>query len=334
MKFIKRLIKKGTVLLFAALISTACSQTTQIDSVQKENTDQVNKDTKVLEVMNSPLFTGFGQFIFPTTYVQPDEAMTISHINSLLPYHSHINADMTIEVIEYMQNKVSDAQTIFYDIYTDQEKQEDPSKENTGLFFFKGNKDAPFAIINAGGGFAYVGLIHESFPHALELSKKGYNAFALQYRTGDSQTAMEDLAAAIAFIFDHADELQVSTENYSLWGGSAGARMAAALGSYGTESFGQNAYPRASTVIMQYTGYSDYTKKDPPTYAIVGDRDGIANPNVMQRRINALKQLGIDTKFHVYPNLGHGFGLGIDTSAQGWIDDAIAFWEQHMKDEV
>jgi hypothetical protein len=27
------------------------------------------------------------------------------------------------------------------------------------------------------------------------------------------------------------------------------------------------------------------------------------------------------------PGLGHGFGLGTGTAAQGWIDDAVRFWE-------
>lgn len=31
-----------------------------------------------------------------------------------------------------------------------------------------------------------------------------------------------------------------------------------------------------------------------------------------------------------YAKLGHGFGLGIGTTAEGWIDDAISFWEKHM----
>lgn len=101
----------------------------------------------------------------------------------------------------------------------------DPAKADTGLFFFKGEEGAPFAICNAGGGFAYVGAMHDSFPHTLELSKKGYNAFALIYRPG-AQTACEDLARAISFVFAHAEELGVSTDCYSLWGGSAGARLA------------------------------------------------------------------------------------------------------------
>lgn len=62
------------------------------------------------------------------------------------------------------------------------------------------------------------------------------NAFALIYRPG-AQTACEDLARAVAFIHDHADELQVDVSDYSLWGGSAGARMAAWVGSYGTAAW-------------------------------------------------------------------------------------------------
>lgn len=175
-----------------------------------------------------------------------------------------------------------------------------------------------------------MGAIQDSFPHALELSKQGYNAFALIYRPG-AQTACEDLARAIQFIFEHAEELEVDTDGYSLWGGSAGARMAAWLGTYGPEAFGGGDLPRPGAVIMQYTGLSEYSEVDPPTYVCVGSRDGIANWRVMQARLEAMSSIGIDTEFHVYEGLGHGFGLGTGTVADGWINDAIAFWERQMK---
>lgn len=31
----------------------------------------------------------------------------------------------------------------------------------------------------------------------------------------------------------------------------------------------------------------------------------------------------------LFPNLRHGFGLGVGTSAEGWIDGAVEFWEKH-----
>lgn len=194
-------------------------------------------------------------------------------------------------------------------------------------WYSKGEPGAKFAVCNVGGGFAYVGAMHDSFPHALELSKKGYNAFALVYRPG-AQTACEDLARAISFIFDHAGELEVDTGCYSLWGGSAGGRMTAYLETYGPEAFGGENLPRPGAIIMQYTGHSEYSENDPPTYACVGENDGIASWRTMERRLDRLSELGIDAEFHKYPGLSHGFGLGIGTVAEGWINDAAAFWER------
>jgi acetyl esterase/lipase len=162
------------------------------------------------------------------------------------------------------------------------------------------------------------------------LAEQGYNAFVVQYRTGSVQLACEDLAAAISYIFANAEHLEVSTECYSLWRGSAGARMAAYLGSHGPAAYGGDELPRPATVVMQYTGHSEYTEKAPPTFVVVGGNDDIASPSIMERRVSALKAAGIDTEFHVYPNLGHGFGLGIGTSTEGWQDKAVAFWEKHI----
>lgn len=188
-----------------------------------------------------------------------------------------------MEIANYLKDQASAGETVFYDIYTEAEKAADPAKEDTGLFFFRGNSGEKFAICNAGGGFAYVGAMQDSFPHALELSKNGYNAFALIYRSG-AQTACEDLARAISFVFEHAEELEVETEGYSLWGGSAGARMAAWLGSYGPVAFDGDNLPRPGAVIMQYTGHSEYTENDLPTYACIGKNDGSVSWRTMQSR--------------------------------------------------
>jgi len=174
-----------------------------------------------------------------------------------------------------------------------------------------------------------VGAMHDSFPHALELSKKGYNAFALIYRPG-AETASEDLARAIAFIHEHADELEVDAVDYSLWGGSAGARMATWLGSYGTSAFGEAEYPRPGAVIMQYTGLSEVNGNEPPTYACVGTSDGIASYRTMEDRINRIKANGTEAEIEIFDGLPHGFGLGEGTIAEGWLDHAVQFWEKQM----
>ena len=72
---------------------------------------------------------------------------------------------------------------------------------------------------------------------------------------------------------------------------------------------------------------------DPPTYSCVGSNDGIASWRIMQYRLQELSALGIPTEFHVYEGLGHGFGIGTGSVADGWINDAIDFWKKNMKQE-
>ncbi len=286
-------------------------------------------DTRISDVISHPAFSGYGHLLFPQDGWYSGE--TLSQLR--LPFYSHIDAETTAALLNSLKERAESGERIFFDIYTEQEKREDPSKRDTGLFFFRGNEGERFAILSAGGAFAYVGAIHDSFPHAYELSKRGYNAFALIYRPG-ADNAMEDLARAVSFIFRNAEMLGVDTSSYSAWGGSAGARMAAWLGSYGPAAFGGDELPSPAAVIMQYTGLGGYSASDAPAFACVGSSDGIASWRAMKARIDGLKSLGIDAELHVYPGLGHGFGLGIGTAAEGWIDLAISFWERNMNDQI
>jgi dipeptidyl aminopeptidase/acylaminoacyl peptidase len=62
---------------------------------------------------------------------------------------------------------------------------------------------------------------------------------------------------------------------------------------------------------------------------VVGEQDDIAPPSTMKRRVAALRRLGVAVELHEYPGLGHGFGVGAGTSAEGWISCAVRFWEKH-----
>lgn len=331
-------------ILAGALMLAACGNKSGLVPVQTENIESnadnvmtdtriqegpYTEDTKVTDVINDEVFDGYGRLIFPVD-MQISDNLTLKNINTILPWYSEINTDKTVEIVNYMKEKAGSGQQIFYDIYSDDEKKSDLDKQNTGLFFFKGNTGAKSAIVNAGGGFMYVAGMHDSFPHALELSKKGYNAFALIYRPG-ARTACEDLARAIACLHEHADELGIDMSDYSLWGGSAGARMAAWLGAYGTSAFGEKQYPKPAAVIMQYTGLSEVTGDEPPTYACVGTSDGIASYRSMERYISRIKNNGTNAKIEVFDGLSHGFGLGQNTVADGRLDRAVMFWEDNMR---
>jgi predicted esterase len=81
---------------------------------------------------------------------------------------------------------------------------------------------------------------------------------------------------------------------------------------------------------MAYTAHSDVSDEEPPTFAVVGALDGISPPSVMERRVSALRRTGTDVAYHVFERVGHGFGPGIGTSAEGWIEEAIRFWQRHQ----
>ena len=244
------------------------------------------------------------------------------NVQSLYPYHSHVSPVECVNGINNLIDRVENGEQVFLKFYPNNDKR----VNKTGLFFFKGKKDAPFAVICPGGAFQYIATAHEGFPICMELNRLGFNAFSIHYRLGFESVAVEDLANALHFIINHAKELGVAPTGYSVWGGSAGARMAARIGSY----YQELNLPKPGMAVVAYTGHSDYTKNDPPTYVIVGDNDWIASSATMKRRCDNLNKLGIDTEFHLIRGIGHGFGLGKGTPADGWVEQACNFWRRHI----
>ena len=271
-------MKMNVFLLSAILLCSSCSED---DDIIKEE-DSMKPDTEipagnnggannspaeniftikstVYDVVSNPAFGDFGYLLFPVDRnVSPSMTLADISTSNVYVWYSHIQPEKTVEIINRLYNDAMAGNQIFYRIYSDAEIAADRSKADTGLFLFRGEIGKPFAITNAGGGFMYVGAMHDSFPHSLEISKAGYSAFVLIYRPDDP---FNDLARAITFIHDNAAELGVKADDYSLWGGSAGARMAATLGnsSYLYQLTGRRDIPQAAAVIMQYTGCLLYT---------------------------------------------------------------------------
>ena len=322
---------RGRDVLLFALVASCVGAGAEHVRVANQATTHLRVDDTIGELLAHPAFAGFGRLLLPWDDRRPESTMRLKDIGSLLPYHTHVEPDVVVSSLNRMIDDAAAGRTVFHDFYTAAEKEAEPSRRNTGLFFFRGKPGAPFAVIAPGGGFSYVGSVHEGFPYAIEINRRGYNAFVLKYRAGQGgRIPTEDLAAALTYIFRHAGELGVTTSGYSLWGSSAGARMAASIGSHGTARFGGASLPRPSTVVLLYTGHSDIGASEPPTFVAVGEHDGIAPAAAMERRVAALRRVGTDVEYHEYRGVGHGFGLGVGTSAEGWIADAVRFWSKHI----
>lgn len=333
------------MLLFLILILLSCTREDTIgagnniiEAKYSEETgeiyDHLTTSNFIRDIVNHPAFEGFGELLLPRDNNSQYYNTQLSNAGSLMPYHSHVEPDIVIEALNHMIEEANDGKTIFYDFYSDEQKQNDPGKENTGLFFFRGKPDAPFAIVSPGGGFSYVGSLHEGFPLAQRISELGFNAFVIRYPIGSESYATEDLAAAIAYIFRNAETLGVDTRDYSVWGGSAGARMAGNIALNGVSAYGGGNLPKPATAVIAYTGQSSYSSDFSPAFITVAANDGIANVNTVERRVENLRNAGVDVEYRRYQSAGHGFGLGTGTDAAGWVDLAVQFWQRHMTDTL
>ena len=180
------------------------------EQASRSKGEHLAADDTILDLLNHPAFAGFGRLLLPWDDRAYDDSMRLRNVGSLLPYHSHVDPGTVVSALNHMIDDVNNGKTVFYEFYTEDEKKEQRTKSNTGLFFFRGKPGAPFAVISPGGGFSYVGSVHEGFPYAVAISKQGYNAFVLRYRAGSGgAVATRDLAAAISYVFRNAKVLGV-----------------------------------------------------------------------------------------------------------------------------
>jgi len=300
------------------------------DEKVQQPSNLLTKKHHILDIVNHPAFKGFGELLLPWDDNSKYYDTRLDQVGTLMPYHSHVDANDVVGALNHLITEADSGKTIFYDFYSEQQKKQDPARKGAGLFFYRGKPGAPFAIVCPGGGFKYVGSLHEGFPLALEISKKGFNAFVIRYRV-DEQAATEDLAAAVSYVFKNAETLGVAKQGYSLWGASAGARMVGNIALRGVSGYGGDNLPRPTTAIILYTAQSGSSKVFPPTFMAVSADDPIVSVPTMDKRVQDLKSNGVEVEYHRFKNAGHGFGLGKGSDADGWMEQAIAFWGKHLK---
>ncbi len=165
-----------SVLWMASLAEAGQSETvlSRGNASEPVTSGHLSVASSIRDVLHHPAFAGHGRLILPWDDRAYAEDTRLSDIGSLLPYHTHVSPDVVVGAMNHMIDDVNRGKTIFFDVYTEAQKRAEPSKEQTGLFFFRGTVGAPFAIVAPGGGFSYVGSVHEGFPYAVEISGRGY----------------------------------------------------------------------------------------------------------------------------------------------------------------
>lgn len=216
----------------------------------------------------------------------------------------------------------------------------------------------PCAIVCPGGAYGMVCSYVEGEPFAKALNALGIHAFVLYYHVREKAlypAPQEDLARAVHEIHMRAKEWKLNTENYSIWGSSAGGHLVA---SFGTENMGYAKYalPKPGALVLTYpvvtmgelshpdtrthllgadpspeaiafaSVENQITSAYPPTFLWCGDADQTVPPENSRMLRDALANVGIPHKYVEYPGVDHGVGLGKGLACEDWLNQAVAFW--------
>lgn len=267
------------------------------------------------------------------------------------------NLPSMIDGLDYLIQK-AEVNDIFYDIWDQTEN----GKTETGLTAFPVTDKAKFVVICPGGGYENVCSIAEGFPLAMEMNRLGYAAFILQYRTGKDAKypgPLEDLAQAVRFILEHAEEFNIDSAGYAVLGFSAGGHLAA---SFGTKNLGYERYglPKPEMMILgypvitmgdkahegsrkallgmehvndqrlrdQYSIEKQVNTSYPPVYLWQCEADETVPVENSKMLAEALGQNDVPYFYEIFPGKEHGWGLGTGTHADGWVERMVRFWRK------
>lgn len=324
--------------------------------------EKVTKNTRFWSVLHEPSVKPFRKSmrLGPTGINFLYNSLSLGALCRISPVWSHTGIPLGVNFF-LQEARAGKVQSL--PIYTEEELTQDPTRKEAELLFLPGNPGAPYAIITPGGAYFSVAISVEGLPIGAKLHEMGYSVFFLRYRCGrhgELPKPFYDLQAFIRYITDHAQELQVNPQGYGVFGFSAGGHVAASMG---TDNFGYlpQGLPKPGAMILGYPLVSleernfsinfvihTYTGRKwreilPPTY-ILNHMDRNYPPTyIWQCRDDKLlpfsgngeafqkkaAQIGVPCCFRAVNKGGHGLGLGLGSEAEGWLEEAVTFWEHY-----
>ena len=203
----------------------------------------------------------------------------------------------------------------------------------------------PSVVICPGGGYRFRSD-REAEPIALVFAAKGFNCFVVEYHVAPAvhPAALFDVAHAVAWVREHADEYFADPNAIAVMGFSAGGHAACHLGVRWHEeelmaSFGLTpAQAQPNAMVLCYpvitagpyahrgsfehlTGSDDLaihaqfsleekvTAQTPPTFLWHTWEDGSVPAENSLFFACAMRRCGVQGEVHIFPKGGHGIGL-------------------------
>lgn len=233
-----------------------------------------------------------------------------------------------------------------------------PNRYALKPYLINDGKKHPFAVICPGGGYSMVCSFCEGKPFAEELNKLGYHAFVVYYRVkkkAEYPNPQNDLERAIKEIFAHKDEWLIDTDNWSVWGSSAGGHLVAScftekrsipkpsalvlvypvitMGEHTHEGSRDNLLGKnASAEMIEKLSAEKQADADyPPTFIWYGTADDCVPPVNTKMLAETLEKYSVPCKVEEYEGIGHGAGLAKGTVAEKWFSNAVEFWQSQQE---
>ena len=206
----------------------------------------------------------------------------------------------------------------------------------------------PMVIICPGGGYRFVAE-RESEPIAIQLNAMGINAAILRYSVYPAKfpTAVTQLAKAVSYAREHANEWNIREDRIIIAGFSAGGHLAASLGTLWKEEFladimqmpsekyrpdglllsypvissGEYAHEDSFRALLQ-NRYEELLEKvslekqvtsdTPPAFVWHTFEDGLVPVENALLFTQALNEKKIPFELHIYPRGAHGLSLATE----------------------
>ncbi len=201
------------------------------------------------------------------------------------------------------------------------------------LYSPAGRNTGAAVVVFPGGAYQVLAIDLEGTEVCDWLTSIGVTCVLLKYRvpnTGPlpkSTAALEDAQRAVGMVRMHATEWHIDLQRIGVLGFSAGAHLAAALGThfekriYDPIDASDQVSCRPDFAVIAYPGYLalseqnfaanpeiQVTDKTPPTFIVQSEDDPVHVENSTVYFL-ALKQAKVPAEMHLYAQGGHGYGL-------------------------
>ena len=325
----------------------------------------ITPHTKMAEIRSNPSIVGAGIYTYS---LDQDRVLDRMYWDAqpLSRLSNHWTAQDAADGLNYLIRTYNAGQRVTFPLYTAEEIAQDTSRDGVELYYLPAEgaqANQKYALVIGGNAIVVSAEIREGISTAWNLHEMGYPVFVLRYRIGmkaSNNAPLQDVVRAVQYITEHAGQFGVQAEDYAIVSYSSGGQIA---GLFGTDAVGYKNYglPKPGAMLLGYPvntflefkpvynilldpgvckqryykmTLSDYITPDyPPTYHWYGKNDMTlktmcsAQGPVLEK---ALARNHVTHIYHVYDDAPHAVAAGKDTDAEGWLNEAVAFWEEQV----